>query len=92
MREIRPTAGRLQVQISSPSASLLIKQLNGLAKVVLRVKTAKEGRHGHARTQRVPELDPELQHLSFRLIAPPFGDVFAWYSHYTSTRTHTHTY
>lgn len=47
MREIRLTAGRLQVRISFPSASLLIKQLNGLKKVVLRVKTVKEERHRH---------------------------------------------
>lgn len=50
VREIQLTAGRLQVQISFPSASLLIKQLNGLKKVVLRVKTVKEERHRHTHT------------------------------------------
>lgn len=40
--EIQQTAGGLQVQISFPSASLLIKQLNGQKKVVLRVKSVKE--------------------------------------------------
>ncbi len=73
MCEIQQTAGRLQVQISFPSASLLIKQLNGQKKkVVLRVKPVKErGTDTHANTQHVVELDPELQYLAFRLTDIP---------------------
>lgn len=68
------TAGRLQVQISFPSASLLIKQLNGQKKVVLRVKSVKEkGKdvRAHTQTRHVLELDPEIQYLAFRLTGIP---------------------
>lgn len=52
--EDQQTAGRLLVQISFPLASLLIKQLNGQRKVVLRVKSVREKDtytvHTHAHT------------------------------------------
>lgn len=60
------------MQISFPSASLLIKQLNGQKKVVLRVKSVLErGTGTHTNTQHVVELDPELQYLAFRLTDIP---------------------
>lgn len=48
---IKQTAGRLQVEISFPSASLLIKQLNGQKKkVVLGVKYDERKIHTHTHT------------------------------------------
>lgn len=57
------TAGRLQVQISFPSASLLIKLLNGLQKVVLGVKTLKQEQRRHARTPA--KLQRQMEFHSF---------------------------
>lgn len=65
---IQQTAGKLQVQISFPSASLLIKQLNGRRKVILRVKSAEKK---DAHQQHVLELLPELQRLTSRLTDIP---------------------
>lgn len=84
------TAGRLQVQISFPSASLLIKQLNGQKKVVLRVKSVKEkGKdvRAHTQTRHVLELDPEIQYLAFRLTDIPkqFSQIDFWCNHYVQT-------
>lgn len=64
---IKQTAGRLQVEISFPSASLLIKQLNGQKKkVVLGVKYDERNIHAHTHTQHVLDLGPELQDLAFK--------------------------
>lgn len=56
------------MQISFPSASLLIKQLNGKRKVIQRVESVKEKDTRCAHTQHALELFPELQYLAFRLI------------------------
>jgi len=82
VRSSKQLAGRLQVQIRFPSAPLLIKQLNGQRKVMLRVKSVKEKdtlshtlthTHTHTHTQTACTWPSSR--------AAVFGIQTDWYSH-----------